>query len=105
MGLGSVARIVIKGRDPHDHMGLGRALSHQVAATARAEMPQLAGRGLETGQQLKAPDPAKMLTIDPGRRGEWRRMGLAAGMAMTMADRHIEAVDFIGDGLAQATAV
>ena len=105
MGLGSLARVFIKGRDPHDYMGLSQALGHQVAATARAEMPQLAGRGLEAGQPFEASGPAKMLTFDPGRRGEWRRMGLATGMAMTMADRHVEAVDFIGDGLAQATAV
>ncbi|MNI65503.1 hypothetical protein D3C81_1765940 [compost metagenome] len=32
-------------------------------------------------------------------------MRLAAGVAMAVTDGHVEAVEFIGDGLAQATAV
>src|SRR5471030_2802600 len=86
-------------------MRLSQPLRHQLRATHRTEMPKLARRRFVAAQPVLTLGPAKMLAHDPGRRGERRSVGLAAGLAMTVNDRHVEAVELIFDGFAQATAV
>ncbi|RON38069.1 hypothetical protein BK666_30425 [Pseudomonas frederiksbergensis] len=98
-------RISIQRRHPHDHMRLSQTFRHQMRTTHRIEIPKLAGRRLKTAQPILPLGPAKMLTHDPGGRGECCGVSLAASLAMAMNDRHVEAVELVFDGFAQAAAV
>ncbi len=101
---GSQARVVVQRCHPQDDMRLPRPFGHQVAATARAKVPLLSGRGFETRQMLAARQPAEMAPSDTRRRCKGRSVRLAAGPAVALLDRHVELIDLIANSPAQAGA-
>jgi hypothetical protein len=101
---GAPARIVIERCDTQDHVWLSRSFSKQVCSTILTELPELAWRGLERPQVFPPSFDPEVLTQYSGRRRERACMRLTAGHAVTMANRHVELINFVSDISAQAAA-
>ena len=100
------ARVIGVSRHPmpqQDVAGAG-ALGDDVRSALRAEIALLAGRGLESPEQVLALGPAKAVARDVGHRRERRAVRLAAGGAVAMHDDAGIGVHFVGHAFAQAAS-
>jgi hypothetical protein len=97
-------RIIIERCDAKHDMRLIRTFGHDVSAATRAESPHFAGRRFEGRKLFLTRDQTEMISHDARGRRIWSPMSFAAGRAVTMTDRSIEAVDLITYRSAQATS-
>ncbi len=104
MDLRPVGDLGVEAAQPQQHHRLGGAVGHDVRAAARAEAAELAGRGFEGAQHLRAADPAELLARHGRHRGEGGAMGLAAGPAMAMHDTFEGRIGLVGDGAAKTAS-
>jgi hypothetical protein len=97
-------RIIIERCDAKHDMRLIRTISHDVSAANRTETPHFAGRRFEGGKFFLTRDQTEMIPHDASGGRIWSRMSFAAGRAVTMADRSIEAIDLIPHRSAKAAS-
>jgi hypothetical protein len=97
-------RIIVEGGDAKHDMRLIGAFGDDVGAAPGTEPPHPAGRRFEGDKLFSARDQMKMISHDARRGRVWRRVRFATGLAVTMTDRCVEAVDLIAHRSAQAAS-
>lgn len=86
----SRSRVGIQTAQTQNHLGLIGPLGHQMGSAFRAEMPDLAGRGLEMAEGFLAPAPFEVSPLGASSRRECRAVGFSAGLTITMKNRSRE---------------
>jgi len=104
MGLGAVGQRRVQASEPEHDGRLTGPLGDDMRPALRTKAAQLAGRGLEAGQEVLTSGPAEMLARHRRDGREGRAMRLSAGPAMAVHDRSGRRVDLVGDASAHAAA-
>ena len=104
MDLRAIGDRRVEAAQPQQHHRLGHALGHDVRAALRAEAAELAGRGFDGAQPVRAAGPAEFFARHGGHRREGRAVRLAAGLAVAMDDAFERGVGLVGHGAAQAAS-
>lgn len=104
MVLRAIARVLVQGRNTNNHSRGCVTFSHKVTTAQRAKAPQLAGGRLVVAELFLPPRPMEVLTQNTGRGDKRSSMGFAARLAMTMAYRQVDTINFIANGTAGATS-
>jgi hypothetical protein len=105
MHTGSGSRIFVQSCYANNDMRLRNALGYEVRTTNGTEMPELARRRLKRRQFFFAFHPSEMLPHNTCIRRKRGSMGFAASTAMTVANWHIQLIDFVLNDSTQATAL
>lgn len=86
----SRSRVGIQTAQTQDHLGLVGPLGHQMGSAFRAEMPDLARRGLKMAKGFLAPAPFEVSPLGPSSRRECRAVGFSTGLTIAMKNRSRE---------------
>jgi hypothetical protein len=96
------AWVFVQASDAQDNVRLSCPLRNEMSTAARAEAPHLSRRRFECAKHILASRPAEVLSHYARRGRERRGVSLAARPAMTMHDRHVEAIDLVPNRAAKA---
>ena len=99
------SRVFIERCHANNDVRLRGALSYEVRATNRTEMPELSGRRFKGRQFLFTFEPAEVLPHNACGRCESSSMSLATSAAMTMTNWHVQLIDFVLNGTTKTTAL